>query len=121
MEQGQPQVACEFGRGGRLSLATPTSARVGLGDNETHLVVGGDEAAQDGGGEIGGTGESYLQGVSEIGRLALGEETLAHLAHGGLAGLAVSAIEDQDAVEVVYLVLEDPGEQAGSFYLERGA
>ncbi len=46
------------------------------------------------------------------GRLALGEETLAHLAHGGLARLAVGAVQDQDAVEVVYLVLEDPREQA---------
>ena len=53
--------------------------------------------------------------------LALCEETLAHLAHGGLAGLAVGAVQDQDAIEVVYLVLEDPREQARGFQLERGA
>ena len=58
---------------------------------------------------------------SGVGRLALGEETLAHLAHGGLARLAVGTVQDQDAVEVVYLVLEDPREQARSFHFERGA
>jgi hypothetical protein len=45
--------------------------------------------------------------------LALGAQALAHLAHGDLAGLAVGAVQDQDAVEVVDLVLEDPREQAG--------
>src|SRR5215207_10277875 len=45
--------------------------------------------------------------------LALGEQALAHLAHGDLAGLASGAVQDQDAVEVVDLVLEDAREQAG--------
>ena len=44
--------------------------------------------------------------------LALGDKALAHLAHGDLAGLAVGAVQDQDAVEVVDLVLEDPRENA---------
>src|ERR687898_266248 len=44
--------------------------------------------------------------------LALGDKALAHLAHGDLAGFAVGAVQDQDAVEVVDLVLEDPRENA---------
>jgi hypothetical protein len=53
-----------------------------LGDDEAHLVVGGYEAAQDGGGEVRCAGEGYLQGVPG---LTLGEQALAHLAHGGFA------------------------------------
>jgi hypothetical protein len=109
LAEGEPEVACEVGHGGRRAFAAPATAGVGLGDDEAHFVVGGDEPAQDGGGEVGGTGESYLQG--RLGRLALGEETLAQFAHGGFARLAVGAVQDQDAVEVVYLVLEDPREQ----------
>src|SRR5918997_879580 len=59
--------------------------------------------------------------VRRGGQLLTRDEPLAYLAHGGLAGLAVGAVQDQDAIEVVYLVLEDPREQAGSFYLEWGA
>ena len=58
-------------------------------------MVGGGESAQDGGGEVGCAGEGYLQGASGRGiGLALGEQALAHLAHGGLAGLAVGAVQD---------------------------
>src|SRR4028119_596807 len=42
----------------------------------------------------------------------LGEQALAPLAQGGLARLPVRAVQDKDAVEVVYLVLEDPRQQA---------
>src|SRR3712207_1996033 len=51
----------------------------------------------------------------------LGEQALAHLAHGRLSGLAVGAVQDQDPVQVVYLVLEDPRDQAGGLDAERGA
>jgi hypothetical protein len=44
--------------------------------------------------------------------LALSDKALAHLAHSDLARLAVGAVQDQDAVEVVDLVLEDPRENA---------
>src|SRR5215211_539278 len=53
--------------------------------------------------------------------LALCEEALAHLAHSGLTGLAVGAVQDQDAVQMVYLVLQDPGEQIRGFHTDRGA
>jgi hypothetical protein len=119
LAQGQPVVTREQGYGGRCLLAPAAPARVGLGDHQSHLVVGGDETTQDGGGEVGCAGESYLH--EEVGRLALGEEALAQLAHGGLAGLAVGAVQDQDPIEVIYLVLEDPREQAGSLDPERGA
>ena len=39
----------------------------------------------------------------------LGEQVLAPLAHGGLARLPVRAVQDQDAVQVVDLVLQNPG------------
>src|SRR3954471_9342024 len=39
----------------------------------------------------------------------LGQEVLAPLAHGLLARLPIRAVQDQDAVEVVDLVLQDPG------------
>jgi hypothetical protein len=49
-------------------------------------VLGRHQAAQDGGGEVGCAGEGYLQGASGGGMgLALGEQALAHLAHGGFA------------------------------------
>src|ERR687898_35693 len=51
---------------------------------------------------------------------ALGEQALAHLAHSGLAGLPISAVQDQDPIQVVYLVLEDPREQARGLDAERG-
>ena len=60
----EPEVARELGNGGRRGFAAPSPAGVGLGDDEAHLVLGGEEAAQDGGGELGGAGESYLQGAS---------------------------------------------------------
>src|SRR4028118_1964931 len=42
----------------------------------------------------------------------LGEQALAPLAQGDLARLPVRAVQDEHAVEVVYLVLEDPRQQA---------
>ena len=110
LAQGEAKVAGELRHGRRLRPAAPAFAGIGLRDDEAHLVVGGDEAAQDGGGEIRGAGEGYLQGMAG---LALSEQALAHLAHGDLAGLAIGAVQDQDAVEVVDLVLQDPREQAG--------
>ena len=110
LAQGEVQGAGELRHGRRSRTAAPALAGVGLGDDEANLVVGGDEAAQNGGGEVGCAGEGYLQGMAG---LALSEQALAHLAHGDLAGLAVGAVQDQDAVEVVDLVLEDPRDQAG--------
>src|SRR5918997_325069 len=57
----------------------------------------------------------------KAGSLALCEEALAHLAHGGLTGLAVGAVQDQDAVQMIYLVLQDPREQIRGFHTDRGA
>src|SRR5215210_5399774 len=53
--------------------------------------------------------------------LALCEEALAHLAHSDLAGLAGGAVQDQDAVQMVYLVLQDPGEKIRAFHTDRRA
>src|SRR5215212_4534407 len=52
--------------------------------------------------------------------LALCEQTLAHLAHSDLTGVAVGAVQDQDAVQMVYLVLQDPREQFRGFQADRG-
>jgi hypothetical protein len=49
-----------------LRTAAPSFSGVGLGDDEAYLVVGGDEAAQDGGGEVGSACEGYLQGMAGI-------------------------------------------------------
>src|SRR5688572_26381495 len=40
----------------------------------------------------------------------LGEEVFPPLAHGGLARRPIGAVEDQDAVEMIDLVLQDPGQ-----------
>ena len=106
----------EFGDGGYCRPASSTPTRVGLRDNEPYLVGGGEQACQDGRRELGGTCEGYLRG--DLSAL-LGEEVLPPLAHGRLARLPIGAVEDQDAVEVVDLVLEDPGEQVGGFDLQR--
>ena len=102
--------AGELGDGGCYRFASSTFPGIGLGDHEPHLVGGGDQAAQDGRREVGGTGEGYLQG--DLSAL-LGEQALPPLAQGGLAGLPVGTVQDQDAVQMVYLVLKYPGEEVG--------
>src|SRR5215210_591127 len=109
-KQGEVVRECEFGDGGYCRPASSTTTRVGLRDNELYLVGGGEQAFQDGRREDRGTCEGYLQGVPSA---LLGEQVLPPLAHGGLARLPIGAVEDQDTVEVVDLVLQDPGEQVG--------
>jgi hypothetical protein len=96
----------EFGDGGSLGPTSPAFSRVWLGDHEPHLVGRGDQTPQDGRREVRGTSEGYLQGVLSA---LLGEQVLPPLAHGDLACLPVCAVQYQDAVEVVDLVLQDPG------------
>src|SRR5919202_1180110 len=45
-------------------------------------------------------------------RLLMGHEALSELTQGVLTRLAIRAVQDQDTVEVIYLVLEDTGKQA---------
>ena len=66
LAQGEVKGAGELRHGRRLRTAAPTFSGVGLGDDEAYLVVGGDEAAQDGGGEVGSACEGYLQGMAEV-------------------------------------------------------
>ena len=47
------------------------------------------------------------------------QQAFAHLAHCVLTGLAVGAVQHKDAVEVVYLVLEDPCEAPLSLDTQR--
>ena len=63
LAQGEVKGAGELRHGCRLRTAAPTFPGVGLGDDEAHLVDGGDEAAQDCGGEVGSACEGYLQGM----------------------------------------------------------
>src|SRR5215210_7554597 len=109
LKQGEVVRECEFGDGGYCRPASSTTTRVGLRDNELYLVGGGEQAFQDGRREDRGTCEGYLQGVPSA---LLGEQVLPPLAHGGLARLPIGAVEDQDTVEVVDLVLQDPGERS---------
>jgi hypothetical protein len=96
----------EFGDGGSLGPTSPAFSRVWLRDHEPHLVGRGDQTPQDGRREVWCTCEGDLQGVLSA---LLGEQVLPPLAHGGLACLPVCAVQYQDAVEVVDLVLQDPG------------
>ncbi len=95
-----------FGDWGSLGSASPTLSRVWLRDHEPHLVGRGDQTLQDGRREVWGTCEGDLQGVVSV---VLGEQVLPPFAHGCLARLPVGAVQYKDAVEVVDLVLQDPG------------
>src|SRR5215218_2314143 len=106
----------EFGDWGSLGPASTAISRVWLRDPETHLVGRGDQTPQDGRREVWGTCEGDLQGVLSV---VLGEQVLPRFAHGCLARLPVRAVQYKDAVEVVDLVLQDPGKQVGGFYLQR--
>jgi hypothetical protein len=55
--QAQACGARELGNRGGLMLAAPALAGVGLGDHEPDVVGRGDQAAEDGGSEIGCAGE----------------------------------------------------------------
>jgi hypothetical protein len=112
LTQGEVIGVGELGDGCAGRAAPPAFPGIRLRDDEPHFVGRGDQTSQDLRREDRGTCEGYLQG--DLSAL-LGEQVLPPLAHGGLARLPVGAVEDQDAVEVVNLVLEDPGEQAGSF------
>ncbi len=96
----------EFGDGGTFGPTSPAFSRVWLGDHEPHLVRRGDQTPQDGRREIRGPCEGNLQGVLSA---LPGEQVLPPLAHGCLARLPVGAVQYEDAVEVVDLVLQDSG------------
>jgi hypothetical protein len=96
----------ELGDWGSLDPASPALSRVWLRDHEPHLVGRGDQTPQDGRREVWGTCEGDLQGVLSV---VLGEQVLPPFAHGCLARLPVRAVQYKDAVEVVDLVLQDPG------------
>src|SRR5215212_4352706 len=66
LAQGEVKGAGELRHGRRLRTAAPTFPGVGLGDDEAYLVAGGDEAAQDCGGEVGSACEGYLQGMAGV-------------------------------------------------------
>ena len=106
----------EFGDGcwGRPAAPAPTGGW--LGDHEPHLVGRRDQTPQDGGREEWGTSEGNVQGALSA---LLGEQVLSPLTHGRFARLPVRAVQYQDAVEVVDLVLQDPGQQVGGLYLQR--
>jgi len=106
LAKGEVVGAGKFGDGGSPGLASPALSGVWLGDHEPHLVGGGDQTPKDGRREVWGTGEGDLQGVFSA---LLGEQLLPPLAHGCLARLPVGAVQNKDAVEVVDLVLQDPG------------
>ena len=57
LAQAQACGARELGNRSGLMLAAPAPAGVGLGDHEPDVVGRGDQAAEDGGGEIGCAGE----------------------------------------------------------------
>jgi hypothetical protein len=96
----------EFGDGGCPGPSPPALSTVWLGDHEPHLVGRGDQSPQNGRCEVGGSCEGNPQGVLSA---LLGEQVLPPLAHGGLARFPVRAVQYEDAVEVVHLVLQDPG------------
>ena len=91
---------------GRRREPAPASARaVGPGDHERRPVRRARQRAQDAGRELGGAEvDGAHPGPGGSGR----ELGLAHGPHGLLALLARDPVEDQHAVEVVHLVLDDP-------------
>ena len=63
LAQRKLQGAREPRHGRRHLFAASAPAGVGLGDDEAHVVVGGSEPAQDGGGQVGCASEGYVQGT----------------------------------------------------------
>src|SRR5918997_1926426 len=63
LRQRQVLRACEGPDWRGSGLAAASSAAGGLGDHQTHLVGGVEEAAQDGCGELGGPCERYPQSL----------------------------------------------------------
>ena len=119
LQQLDPQLARGLGGRRRRQLAAAALAAVGRGDDQRRAVRRVGQAPQDGGGELGGAEvdgpHASVRGsrsspsslVVVLGRRAVAA-ALAQRPQRALALLAAGAVEDQDAVEVVDLVLEHP-------------
>ena len=102
------------------SAAAPSPAAVGTGDHEGDVVAGIDEGPQRADRHLGRAEEDEPQGVSPV-AVAAGEAEgpLAQGPHGLLALDRVEALQQQDAVEVVDLVLEHAAHQLVALDRER--